>query len=66
MWNIAKLAKGMKMPRIMLLPSCFSVGRMREGRSSLEFSMSSNSGDATIRRRANSATTLMAKATKNG
>ena len=66
MWKSAKVASGVKAPIRMLPPSAGSVSRTRVGCSSRLSNCASYSGVTTIRSRANSATTLIAKATKNG
>ena len=66
MWNSAKLASGAKAPMTMLRPSARTVRSTGVGCSSRLSNDSIKAGVAEIRSRANSATTLMAKATKNG
>ena len=66
MWNSAKLASGAKAPITMLRPSCRIVLLTLAGCSSRDWNSSSYSGVTTMRSRANSATTLIANATKNG
>ena len=66
MWKSAKVASGVKAPIRMLTPSAAMVSRIRVGWSSRLWNWASYSGVTTMRRRAKSATTLIAKATKNG
>ena len=66
MWNKAKLAKGAKAPITILRPSFSIVDRTGEGCKSLLSNRVEKSGVDTRRKRANSATTLMANAQKNG
>ena len=66
MWKSAKVASGMKAPIRMLTPSAASVSRTGVGCSSRLANCASYSGVTTIRSRAKSATTLIAKATKKG
>ena len=66
MWKSAKVASGVKAPIRMLVPSEATVSRTPEGRRSMLWNCCWYSGATTMRSRAKSATTLIAKATKNG
>ena len=66
MWNSAKLASGANAPSMMFWPSRATVSEMRAGCNSRVSNSVAYSSVVTMRSRANSATTLMAKATKNG
>ena len=66
MWNSAKLASGAKAPSTIVRPSARMVSSTGAGWSARDSNKVSNSGVTTRRRRANSATTLIANATKNG
>ena len=66
MWNMAKLASGAKAPIQMRGPSVRTAWTTETGWSSRVSNSFWNAGVTTIRRRANRATTLMAKATKKG
>ena len=65
-WNSAKLASGANAPRAMARHSLKSVPKGGEGCRSRVSNRRWNSGVATSRRRANSATTFTARATKKG
>ena len=66
MWNIAKLASGTNDDSQMARQSLRKAWRMGLGCNSRDLNASWNSGEAMMRSRANSATTLTEKATKNG
>ena len=66
MWNSAKLASGTKAPIRIMRPSWRKAARKLDGFRWRVSNASVYSGVTTMRRRANSATTLIAKATKKG
>ncbi|MNY42597.1 hypothetical protein D3C86_1775050 [compost metagenome] len=66
MWNMAKLARGAKAPMTMPPPSSRTALITGAGWSSRVSNAAWKAGVTTMRRRANRATTLMAKATKKG
>ena len=66
MWKSAKVARGVKAPIRMFTPSARMVSRIGVGAARMLWNWASYSGVTTMRRRAKSATTLIAKATKNG
>ena len=66
MWNIAKLASGAKAPTAITRHSDRAVSTIEAGCSSRFSNSFMYSGVTTMRSRANSATTLIAKATKKG
>ena len=66
MWNIAKLASGAKVPMTIVFHSERTVSSRGAGSSARFSNSSAYSGVTTMRSRAKSATTLIAKATKKG
>ena len=65
-WNIAKLASGTKAPSTTSMACLLSISKIGRACSSCASMAAPNSLLATMRRRAKSATTLIAKATKKG